>query len=588
MKRIFAMGIMALAFNMAVAQTNPQVEKILSGMTVREKVAQLIVPAVDEHVRNTARRDLQRSYAKEGVGGMIVMDGDLAPFMETMNEVQAMSKIPMMIAIDGEWGVSMRFSEYPYFPKQMQLGALKNPDMIYEMGRAVGKEMKMAHIGVNYAPDVDINCNAQNPVINTRSFGEDREKVARYGMLYAKGMQDEGVSACAKHYPGHGDTSVDSHRALPVLNFSRSRLDSLELYPFRYLSENGVDMIMLAHLSVPALDPSGMPTSVSKPVIDMLRNEIGFKGLIVTDALSMAGVKGYFENDGPRTCLAAYEAGVDVLLMPANVIGCIDLIQSKIESGELPLEDLDNRVRKVLLQKAAQGMLDPDYNRILDVPALCAQVAQAPEKELIARLSEQTIVRVKNSCGKVLRGKVAYLALGAGQEKRIPTMDEDPNKPAEGQGDGPAAYGARRGVGASGAETLSETLGVDSYFLPRGFKLEDLKEICGKLQGYRTVVIGFHDTDTRPQKNYGIEDPEIYDYIGQWAENGKQRLVGVYCGSPYALDVMPWYKDFKQFYIAWADNVYNCSAVGRIIRGESKAQGVMPVSAGGLKCGTAK
>lgn len=563
---------------------SPRVEKLLAGLSTRQKVAQLFVMSVDSHEGNAALRAKQMEYVKEGVGGLIVMDGSLMPFARTLNELQEMAAIPLMVALDGEWGVSMRFPEFPYFPRQMQLGALSSPELVYEMGRVVAKEMKLVKLGVNYAPDVDINCNPKNPVINARSFGEDREKVARYGWAYAKGMQDEGVSACAKHFPGHGDTQVDSHRGMPVLDFSLARLDSLEMYPFRHLVSNGVDMVMLAHMSVPALDPTGTPTSVSKPVIDILRKQMGFDGLVVTDALGMDGVSEFFNNDGPRVCLAAYEAGADLLLMAINYKECINLIVSKIESGELPMEELDAKVRRVLSQKERQGLLDPLYNPMINIETLEDDMKRLGEKELIQKMSDNTVLCAHCDGQTLLKGKVAYLALGAGEEKRVPNMDDDIYKPREGEGGGPAAYGARRGVGESGAEKMAELLGYDSFFLPRDFTLDDLKEMKARLARYKTVIVGFHDTDSRPQNNFGIKEPAIYDYIGRWSR--QQRLVGAYFGSPYALDVMPWFRNFVAFYIGWADNVYNCKSVSEVILGQREALGIFPVSAAGIKAGT--
>lgn len=587
MKRFCWIMVMSLVCSSALYgadAASPRVEKLLAGLSTRQKVAQLFVMSVDSHEGNAALRAKQMEYVKEGVGGLIVMDGSLMPFARTLNELQEMAAIPLMVALDGEWGVSMRFPEFPYFPRQMQLGALSSPELVYEMGRVVAKEMKLVKLGVNYAPDVDINCNPKNPVINARSFGEDREKVARYGWAYAKGMQDEGVSACAKHFPGHGDTQVDSHRGMPVLDFSLARLDSLEMYPFRHLVSNGVDMVMLAHMSVPALDPTGTPTSVSKPVIDILRKQMGFDGLVVTDALGMDGVSEFFNNDGPRVCLAAYEAGADVLLMAINYKECINLIVSKIESGELPMEELDAKVRRVLSQKERQGLLDPLYNPMINIETLEDDMKRLGEKELIQKMSDNTVLCAHRDGQTLLKGKVAYLALGAGEEKRVPNMDDDIYKPREGEGGGPAAYGARRGIGESGAEKMAELLGYDSFFLPRDFTLDDLKEMKAKLARYKTVIVGFHDTDSRPQNNFGIKDPAIYDYIGRWSR--QQRFVGAYFGSPYALDVMPWFRNFGAFYIGWADNVYNCKSVSEVILGQREALGIFPVSAAGIKAGT--
>ena len=591
-KLLISVCALAMTIQTAGAQA---VDSLLATMTLRQKVAQLFVPTVgsQENPEKVARYE---SWIKEGVGGMIIMDGRLVPCIDQINRLQAKAAIPMLISIDGEWGASMRFPEFPYFPRQMQLGALQDEELVYKMGIAVGKEMKLIHVGANYAPDVDINCNPANPVINTRSFGEDREKVARYGWAYARGMQEQGIAACLKHFPGHGDTSVDSHRGLPVLEFSRERLDSLELYPFRYCIDQGVQMVMLGHLSVPALDPTGIPTSISKQVVTgLLREQMGFKGLIVTDALGMDGVEAYFDGDGPQTALAAYKAGADMLVMPHDLTGCIDIICKGIESGELSEAELDEHVRRILSLKEAQGLLSPDYVNFVPLEGLVEAADSEEDKALIAEISRKTSVLVHRKwpfrrlrkCSR----KVAYLALGAGEEKRVITMDEaagfyNPEVPKGGKG-GPGEYSSRRGVGEPGAsvfaQTLCETVKADTFFLHRNFTLDELKEMKEQMKGYKTVILGFHDTDTRPQNNYGIKDPSIYDYIGQWAK--EQKLIGVYCGSPYALDVMPWYKDFKAFVIAWADNKYNCRAAAEALTGRIKWSGVLPVRAGGKRAG---
>ena len=209
----------------SISMAGQDIDSLMATMTLRQKVAQLFVPAVGA----TANKSQDAEYlewVKEGIGGMIIMDGNLIPCMERINMLQGSSRIPMLISIDGEWGMSMRFPEFPYFPRQMQLGALDNERLVYKMGRAVGKEMRLIHVGVNFAPVVDINVEPANPVINNRSFGEDRQKVASYGWAYARGMQDEGVSACIKHFPGHGDTKVDSHSDHPVLTLRCSSLVS--------------------------------------------------------------------------------------------------------------------------------------------------------------------------------------------------------------------------------------------------------------------------------------------------------------------------------------------------------------------------
>ncbi|MCF0164485.1 MAG: hypothetical protein HUJ92_04310, partial [Bacteroidales bacterium] len=210
------------------------VDSIYNSLSLTEKIAQLFIFAYGEE-QSEATFEKQRNLIKLGVGGVIVQDGRMNPCVEIMNEYNRLAKVPLITSIDGEWGASMRYLEIPAFPRQMQLGALSSDTLIYKMGYLIGKECRMLGLNINYAPDIDINNNPANPVINTRSFGQDREKVARFGAAYMRGMKDAGVAGSAKHFPGHGDTDVDSHKGLPVINHSRARLDSIEFYPFKHL-----------------------------------------------------------------------------------------------------------------------------------------------------------------------------------------------------------------------------------------------------------------------------------------------------------------------------------------------------------------
>ena len=272
------------------------IDSLLGTLSRREKIAQLIIEAIDSK-EDPALRARQEQWIREGLGGLIVMDDGLVDNIQMVNELQALARIPMIVSIDGEWGAAMRYYEYAAFPRAMQLGALGDETLVEQAGRVIGEELHALKIFVNYAPVIDINNNPKNPVINTRSFGEDREKVARLGAAYVRGMQSAGVWGSAKHFPGHGDTDVDSHKGLPVLTFNRSRLDSLELYPYRRLIDEGVAMIMVGHLSIPALDSTGTPASISKPIVTgLLRNELGYNGIIITDALKeLAGTECSFE-----------------------------------------------------------------------------------------------------------------------------------------------------------------------------------------------------------------------------------------------------------------------------------------------------
>ena len=268
-----------------------------------------------------------------------------------INSLQQMAKTPLLVSIDAEWGVGMRIIDsVSPLPKQMMLGAVKDEKLIYQYGQVVARQCKRMGIQVNYAPVVDVNNNPDNPVINDRSFGEDKYKVARLAIQYMKGMQDFGVMACAKHFPGHGDVSVDSHYDLPVINKTKVQLDSLELYPFREVFREGIASAMIAHLYIPSIDDrQNRATSLSKNnVTGLLRNELNFQGLAVTDALEMQGVKKFFP--GNDASVESLIAGNDMLCLPDDVPESIMKIKLAIDSGKLSMEEINTHCRKVQIQ----------------------------------------------------------------------------------------------------------------------------------------------------------------------------------------------------------------------------------------------
>src|SRR5690606_19548190 len=268
---------------------------------------------------------------------------------------QNTSKVPLLGAIDAEWGLGMRLDSTISYPFQMALGAIKDNALIYEMGTEVARQIKRTGLHVNFAPVVDVNNNPKNPVINFRSFGEDKYNVAEKSVAYMKGMQDNSVMTTAKHFPGHGDTDTDSHFALPQINHSIERLDTLELFPFRKVIEAGIGGIMVAHLNIPALDSTGIPSTLSKPIItDLLKNKMGFEGLIVTDAMNMKAITnthspGIVDKD-------AILAGNDLLEFTENVPKAISEIKKAIKQGLISQEEIDRRVRKVLAVKQWVGL----------------------------------------------------------------------------------------------------------------------------------------------------------------------------------------------------------------------------------------
>ncbi|RYY19321.1 MAG: serine hydrolase, partial [Chitinophagaceae bacterium] len=281
------------------------VDSVFQTLDKDEKIAQLMVVRMSAVSGTGANRkvtfyekEVEDAVKKYNVGGICLFQGGPLKQAALINQYQRMAKTPILIAIDGENGLGMRFDSVAGLPRQMMLGAVQDPELIYEYGKLVGEQCKRIGIHVNYAPVVDINNNPANPVINDRSFGEDKYRVSEWALQYMKGMQDVGVMACAKHFPGHGDVSVDSHYDLPVITKSRAELDSLELYPFRQLFSAGVGSVMVAHLSIPAIDTtSNRATSISyNNVTKLLRSELKYEGLTFTDALEMKGVTKYFPD----------------------------------------------------------------------------------------------------------------------------------------------------------------------------------------------------------------------------------------------------------------------------------------------------
>ena len=366
---ILSAVLLCLFSNPAVSQDKDsarhkaQVEEALSKMSVRQKVAQLFVVELSRNPSPATRAYQDSLVGYYGLGNVILMEGSIKHFLNRLDELNSMAQVPIMVAVDGEWGAAMRFPEYLPYPRQAQLSRIeKNGEkLLYKMGRNVGKELKDINVLVNYAPVADVSKYYMREGA-LRTLSNDPRQVATWTTAYMKGMQDAGIYACGKHYPGHGGTTVDSHFALPVIMNTKAYMDTVDLYPFQNLIDNGVEMIMLAHISVPDIDPSGVPMSISSKLInDILRGEQGFKGVVITDAIVMAGLTNENRSTVEAT-MAVYKSGSDMILMPDEPIKCIEALTKAVESGELPMEELDNKVRKVLMLKARAGYLEKGFN----------------------------------------------------------------------------------------------------------------------------------------------------------------------------------------------------------------------------------
>lgn len=426
-----------------------------------------------EHVQQVA--DLIQKY---NVGSLCWFQGGPVRQANLNNYYQSIAKTPLLMTIDAEWGLGMRLDSVVKFPYQLTLGALNNEQLIYEMGKAIGEQCKRIGIHVNYAPVVDINNNPDNPVIGYRSFGEDKEKVARFGVAYMKGLQDAGVMACAKHFPGHGDVAVDSHLDLPLITKSRSQLDSLELYPFKQLFGAGVGSVMIAHLSIPAIDNTpNQPTTLSKSnVTGLLRDELDYEGLTFTDALEMKGVSKYYPSG--EAAVQALIAGNDMLCLPEDVPGAIEAVETAIGKKRLKWKDIDEKVKKVLHAKYKLGL---NRSQLIDTTNLLADLNEKVDG-IKAQVARNTITVMKNETRlfPVMSSRnIAYVGIGADS----------------------TIFGKR----------LETELDADTYYLNyRDLESKAMQILDAvKTNRYNKLIIGIHNYSLKPANNYGISQTAL-------------------------------------------------------------------------------
>ncbi len=479
------------------------VDSVMNSMSQDEKIGQLFMVAAysnkdESHVKQI--EDLIRNYH---IGGLIFMQGGPVRQVILLNKYQEISKLPLLVAMDAEWSLSMRLDSVVFYPRQMMIAASCNENLVYRMGVEFARQLKRMGVHVSFSPVIDVNNNAMNPVINTRSFGENPEKVARLGWMYAKGLQDNHILAVAKHFPGHGDTNTDSHKDLPVMNHSRERLDSIELYPFRYCIRKGVGAVMIAHLYVPAIDTTkNVPTTLSKKVVtDLLRGELGFKGLIFTDAMNMQGVAKFYES-GEAEYLALL-AGNDILLFAGDVPKAINLIKQALTEGKLSQQDIDQRVRRILEAKYWAGL--SEYKPV-ETAGLIEDL-NSPD----ARLMQQQLVE-------------SSLTLVRNNENLIPLSVHD------------SVRIASVSLGTSGITVFQTRMDyyadVNHYVFNRDFSNLTKEKILEILDQFDVIVWACHNVNTKPQDNYGFSSTQMW--LIQKLSETKKQVVDIF-GSPYAL-----------------------------------------------------
>ena len=364
-------------------EMNQWVDSVFNTLSPQARIGQLIVAAVTPRSNDATREVVRRLVSQNLVGGLIYEGSTIAEQAEVTNLAQSLAAVPLLITIDGEWGLGMRLKEVPNFQRNLILGALDDDMLLYEYGREVARQCRRMGIQVNFAPVLDVNDNPLNPVIGDRSFGESPELVARHAIAFARGLEDGGVMAVGKHFPGHGSSSEDSHKTLPVINKTLQEINTCELVPFRKFINAGLSGILTAHLLVPSLDKGKAPTSLSPECISkLLRNELDFEGLIFTDALNMKGATQMLKGS---PCVNALIAGNDVLLMPENISDEIAAIQAAIDKGKLSQSMIDERCKKILRYKYALGLTSPQRintaNLLSDVNSQRAEVLR---RQLIA------------------------------------------------------------------------------------------------------------------------------------------------------------------------------------------------------------
>ncbi|MFZ9386438.1 MAG: glycoside hydrolase family 3 N-terminal domain-containing protein [Chitinophagaceae bacterium] len=477
------------------------VDSVFNSLSDEERIAQLMVIRAHTDKGPEYEAKVAADITRYNVGALCFFQGGPVRQANITNYYQQIAKTPLMVTIDGEWGLGMRLDSVTKFPYQLTLGAISDERLVYEMGVAVGEQCKRIGVHVNYAPVVDINNNPNNPVIGYRSFGEDRDKVARYGVAYMKGMQDEGIMACAKHFPGHGDVDVDSHYDLPVIKKSMTQLDSMELVPFRAVFDAGIGSVMIAHLSIPAIDnTANRATSISKNnVTDLLRNKMGYQGLTFTDALEMKGVAKYFP--GGVIAVEALIAGNDMLCLPASVPETIDAVKKAIAEKRLSWEDIYGKVKKVLASKYQLGL---NRAQVVDTTNLLADL-NAKTDSIRYEVARHSITLLSRASLTASRTDYADVPLTSPQ-----------NQSAGKKGPGRVAY---IGIGTSElnpfGKRMQDDFKADVFLFSYKNGKDSADEILKKVSKdgiYDAIILGVHNYSLRPTDNFGISSAALYLY----------------------------------------------------------------------------
>lgn len=522
-------------------------DSVVNTLSLEEKIGQLIMVAAYSNRGEDHKNEILKLIGEQKIGGLIFFQGDPATQVELMNEYQADSKVPLLGAIDAEWGLGMRLDNTISYPFQMALGAIQDDRLLCDLGTEVARQVKRTGLQVNFAPVVDVNNNPANPVINFRSFGENKLNVSKKAIAYMSGMQDNGVFTTAKHFPGHGDTDTDSHLALPQINHSLDRLDTLELYPFRKIIDAGVGGVMVAHLNIPALDSTGLPSTLSKPIItDLLKNKLHFQGLIVTDAMNMKGVtKGHSPGVVDKDALLA---GNDLLEFTEDVPKTIEEVKKAIAQRLITTAQIEKKVRKILAVKQWAGLnryQPTEKENILED-------LNSPKALLLhEKLVEASLTVLKNDKNtlplkKLKKLKIAAVSVGAEEKTRF-------------------------------QKTLEKYTKIEHIQVPVEADSLEINNLKTDLEKYNLVIVGVHDQSKYPRNNLNFS-PEVVGLIGELS--AKNNTIISFFKNPFVMDKIENIEQAPVIIVTYQDSEVTQQKAAELIFGGISANGKLPVSVG--------
>ncbi len=542
-----ASGIVATEVPVFLKSPSPWADSVFATLSLDERIAQLMMVAAYSNKNAAHEAEIEKLVKERNIGGLIFFQGGPGRQVKLTNRFQTAAKTPLLLGMDLEWGLSMRLDSTMRFPRQMALGAIQDDALVEEMGLEIARQMKRIGVHVSFSPVLDVNNNAANPVINDRSFGEDRENVTRKSLAYMRGLQNGGVLATAKHFPGHGDVDSDSHYTLPHIAHGRARLDSLELYPFRELAHSGLAAMMVAHLEVPSLDSTkGLPSTLSAPIVTgILKEQLGFKGLIFTDALNMKGVANAAQPGEVE--LRALKAGNDVMLFPIDPVKAIERIKKAVRSGELDSTIVDRACLKILRAKEWAGL---------------SGKLKIESKGLNADLNTPQ--------GEALRRRLYAAAITVPKDHRslLPLQGLDTLRIAS------VVIGDK--LNNSFQTALKRQGDVTIFRCEKSITKDSLNALLRRLEPFNRVIVSVHGTSYRANKEYGV--PETSMEILREIAARKPTIFALF-GNPYRLAKAYGAHLLATTIVAYEETTDSQEMVAEVIFGARGANGKLPVGA---------